>query len=105
MPGKNTPLFEAFQKGEFELTSPHERLLEIGMMLKNLEVTSRVCFDHNYNTLYREGNHLVPLMSQDYNGYKFPEEKEAVLELVNNGLQMDEKLLYDIREGAGVLGL
>ncbi len=104
-PGKNTPIFEACQRGEFELTSPHERLMEIGLMIKNLEVTSRVCFDHNYNTLYRSGNGLVPLMSQDYNGYKFPEEKEAVLELINKGLQMDESLFYDVREGAGILGL
>ncbi|MFC2070919.1 hypothetical protein ACFLTB_07120, partial [Chloroflexota bacterium] len=105
VPSKNTPLIEAYRSGEFELTSPQERLLEIGLLIKNLEVTSRVCFDHNNNTLYRSENSLIPLMTQDYNGYKFPEEKETVLELVNKGLKMDESLLYDVRERAGLLSI
>ncbi len=49
VPISNTPMFEAYQRGEYELTSPHERLLEIGLLVKNLQVTSRVCFDHNMN--------------------------------------------------------
>jgi len=105
VPGRNTPLYEAYKKGEFELTSAYDRLLEIGLLIKNLDVTSRVCFDHNYNTLYRAGNTLVPLMSHDYSGYKFPEEKETVLELIDKGLQMDEGVLFDIRQGAGILGI
>jgi len=91
VPRPNTPLLEAYEKGEFELTSPHERLLEIGLMVKNLEVTSRVCFDHNLNPSYWSGNRLIPLLKQDYNGYKFPEEKETVLEIINRGLQIDEE--------------
>ena len=105
VPGRNTPLYEAYKKGEFELTSAYDRLLEIGLLIKNLDVTSRVCFDHNYNTLYRSGDTLVPLMSHDYNGYKFPEEKETVLGLIDNGLQMDEGVLFDVRQGAGILGI
>jgi radical SAM superfamily enzyme YgiQ (UPF0313 family) len=102
---KNTPLMEAHLKGELELTSPHERLLEIGLMIKNLDVTSRVCFDHTYNTLYRSGQYYIPLMAQDYNGYKFPEEKGIVLELVNKGLGMDESLLFDVRKNPEALGI
>ncbi len=103
--GDNTPLFEAYQRGEFELTSPHERLREIKLMIENLQVTSRVCFDHNNNASYWSGNRLVPLMKQDYNGYKFPEEKEVVLELINKGLELDEKVFLDVRDSVGILSL
>ncbi len=98
VPRYNTPMFEAYQKGEFELTSPHERLREIGLMIENLQVTSRVCFDHNLNPSYRSGNSLIPLLKQDFSGYKFPEEKELVLELINEGLQMDETAFTDAKD-------
>ncbi len=98
VPRHNTPLFEAYQKGEFELTSPHERLQEIRLMIENLQVTSRVCFDHHLNPLHRSGNGLIPLLKQDYNGYKFPEEKGEVLELINKGLQLDENTFIDAKD-------
>ncbi len=104
-PGKNSPLYNSFKSGEFELTSPHERLLEIGLLIKNLDITGRVCFDHAYNPLYRSGDYYVPLMAQDYEGYKFPEQKETVLELINKGLSMDESLLLDAKNGRDVLGI
>lgn len=90
VPRANTPIMEAYRSGEFELTTPHERLMEIGLLVKNLNVTSRVCFDHQLNPMYWKGNKLIPLLKQDYDGYKFPEEKQLVLETINNGLQMDE---------------
>ncbi len=105
VPIGNTPMFEAYQRGEYELTSPHERLLEIGLLVKNLQVTSRVCFDHNMNLSYRSGGNLIPLMKQDYGGYKFPEEKETVLELVNRGLKMDEAAFVDVRNIVGIAHL
>lgn len=98
VPRYDTPMFEAYQKGEFELTSPHERLQEIRLMIENLQVTSRVCFDHNLNPSYWSGNSLIPLLKQDYNGYKFPEEKEVVLELINEGLQLDEMAFIDAKD-------
>ncbi len=98
VPRPDTPMLEAYQKGEYELTSPHERLQEIKLMIENLQVTSRVCFDHNLNTSYRVGGRLIPLMKQDYNGYKFPEEKEEVLEIINEGLQMDETVFVDMKD-------
>ncbi|MBM2824789.1 MAG: Radical superfamily protein [Dehalococcoidales bacterium] len=98
VPRPNTPIFEAYQKGEFELTSPHERLAEIKLMIDNLQVTSRVCFDHNLNPSYRSGNRLIPLLKQDYDGYKFPEEKGVVLELIEQGLKLDEKGFVHARD-------
>ena len=98
VPGYNTPMFEAYQKGEFELTSPHERLREIGLMIEKLQVTSRICFDHNRNPSVWVGNRLVPLLKQDYDGYKLPEEKEVVLELINKGLQLDETAFIDVKD-------
>ncbi|MFC1862288.1 hypothetical protein ACFLX6_03270, partial [Chloroflexota bacterium] len=94
----NTPMFEAYQKGEYALESPRELLREIRLMIGNLQVTSRVCFDHNMNPSYRSGNSLIPLLKQDYGGYKFPEEKPVVLDLINNGLQLDEKAFVDAKD-------
>ncbi len=98
VPSYNTPIFEAYQKGEFELTSPHERLREIRLMIENLQITSRVCFDHNRNPSYWSENGLIPLLKQDYNGYKFPEEKEVVLQLISKGLQLDEAAFIDAKD-------
>jgi len=102
VPINNTPMFEAYRRGEYELTSPYERLHEIKLLIENLQVTSRVCFDHNLNPSYISGNRLIPLLTQDYNGYKFPEEKETVLELINQGLQIDEQDFVGARDMAGI---
>ncbi|MFH0769214.1 MAG: radical SAM protein [Chloroflexota bacterium] len=102
IPRYDTPMFQAYEKGEFELTSPHERLQELELMIENLQVTSRVCFDHSLNPSYRSGGMLVPLLKQDYSGYKFPQEKEMVLELIKKGLQMDEAAFVDARDLIGI---
>ncbi|MFC1954291.1 radical SAM protein [Chloroflexota bacterium] len=102
VPIDNTPLLEAYQGGEFELTSPHERLQEIKLMIEELDVSSNVCFTHPFNTSYRSGGMFVPLMNQDYDGYKFPEEKALVLELIDKGLQLNEKAFLDIKDIAGI---
>ncbi|MFC2014538.1 radical SAM protein [Chloroflexota bacterium] len=101
MPSSRTPLLEAYRKGEFEITSPHESLREIRLMIENLEVSSRVCFDHNLNPSYRSGNNYVPLLKHDFNGYKFPEEKNLVLGLIDEGLKMDEEVFLDIKDFIG----
>ncbi len=101
IPSSHTPLLESYRRGEFELTSPHERLREIRLFIDNLEVSSGVCFDHNLNPSYRTENGLTPLLKQDYDGYKFPGEKAAVLELIDKGLQMDEKVFADVRDSVG----
>jgi len=127
VPRKATPLFEQWKKGEFQLLSPPEELREIGMMIENLNITGRVCFDHFINPHYkvdagyvwnpyvkirnpnirredlrigsasqnqqhRYHPRYVWVFKQDYDGYKFPEEKPTVLELVKKGLDVDESL-------------
>ena len=103
VPMYNTPMFEAYRKGEFELTSQHERLREIKLMIENLQGTSRVCFDHSRNPSYRLGNRFIPLLKQDYSGYKFPEEKQAVLDLIIKGLEIDEKAFISASDMIGTL--
>lgn len=76
VPRRGTPLFEECEKGKFELTSSHERLREIRMLLENLDVTSRLCFDHFVNAWYREPHRNYLLFQRDFEGYKLPEEKK-----------------------------
>ena len=38
------------------------------------------------------------LFHMDYEGYKFPEEKPRVLELIHEGLMVDESRHIDIKE-------
>ena len=92
VPRKATPLFEEWKKGEFQLLSPHEELREIGMMIESLDIKGKVCFDHFINPAYKVGSSYVWLFKQDYDGYKFPDEKPRVLELVTQGLEIDESL-------------
>lgn len=92
IPRKATPLYEEWKRGEFQLLSPHEELREIQIMIENLNVKGRVCFDHFINPAYRTDYGYVWLFKQDYNGYKFPEEKPIVLELIKRGLEIDESL-------------
>lgn len=95
VPRHNTPLFEAYKRGEFKLTSPHERLEELRLFIANLEVTSRVCFDHVMNGWYKRNRE--PLFSRDYEGYKFPADKEKVLEIIEEGLEIEESFHMDAR--------
>lgn len=76
LPG--TPLADEYAAGEFEPLSRYEVMGEIGALIEGLDVTSRVCFDHFANP---------PIFRQDWEGYKFPEEKAAVLDLVDRALE------------------
>lgn len=102
VPIKNTPMFEAYRNGEYRLTSPHERLREFQLLIENLQVTSRVCFDHNLNPSYRSENRLVPLLTQDHSGYQFPEQKDTVLELINQGFAINEESFIGAHDMAGI---
>jgi radical SAM superfamily enzyme YgiQ (UPF0313 family) len=73
-----TPVWDEYAAGEFEPLSRYEVLGEIGALIEGLDVTSRVCFDHYANP---------PIFRQDWEGYRFPEEKAAVLELVQRALE------------------
>jgi radical SAM superfamily enzyme YgiQ (UPF0313 family) len=74
----STPLWDEYAAGKFEPLSRHDAVAEIGALIEGLDVSSRVCFDHHANP---------PIFRQDWEGYKFPEEKAAVLELIDRALE------------------
>jgi radical SAM superfamily enzyme YgiQ (UPF0313 family) len=100
VPRPNTPLFDEYQRGELQISSPHERLRELKIMIEALTVTSRVCFDHMMNAWRRES--VEPLFTQDYEGYKFPEEKGKVLELIEEGLCINESMHINAKDMAAM---
>jgi radical SAM superfamily enzyme YgiQ (UPF0313 family) len=100
VPRPNTPSFDEYQAGGFQLTSPHERLRELRTMIAALTVTSRLCFDHMMNAWHKESGEL--LFTQDYEGYKFPEEKERTLKLIEEGLRVSESMHLDVRHLVGM---
>ena len=72
-----TALRDEFERGEFEPLTRREILEEIGSMVEALDVSGRLCFDHMANP---------PIFQQDWEGYKLPEEKGAVLGLIHGAL-------------------
>jgi hypothetical protein len=74
-------------------------------MIQDLNVAGRVCFDHFLNAWYRDGDRQRTLFKQDYNGYKFPEEKDLVLELIEEGLELDESVHIHVEELIGLRSL
>ena len=58
-------------------------------MMENLDVTAKVCFDHAANYWLNRNGRI--LFSQSYEGYKFPEEKARVLDLIDEGLKANNK--------------
>jgi radical SAM superfamily enzyme YgiQ (UPF0313 family) len=98
VPRKGTPLYEEWKRGTFELLSPHEELREIRMMVEHLEITGKLCFDHFINPAYKTVLGIAWLFKQDYDGYKMPEEKAKVLEIIDNGLKIDESLYVRAEE-------
>jgi len=96
VPRPGTEIFEEYKAGRLHISSPHERLEELRVMIENLNVTSRVCFDHNMNSWTNRLGGL--LFSQDYEGYKFPEEKPRVMALIYEGLEVEESRHVDIKE-------
>jgi len=89
-PRINTPMYEDYVKGVIKLSSPHQRLKELKTFIENLNVTSRLVFDHFMNPAYHDDGSLVHLFKQDYEGYKLPEEKDHLLKLIDYGLGIDE---------------
>jgi len=102
VPGPGTPLYEEYSKGGFKLSSPYERLREIKTLVENLNVKSRLCFDHFLNSWYRDSTHRNTLFKQDYEGYKLPEEKTEVLKLIGEGLRIDESVHIHVKDVIGM---
>jgi radical SAM superfamily enzyme YgiQ (UPF0313 family) len=105
MVGPGLPLYEDYDTGAFELSSPHERLREVRTFVEYLNVTSRLCFDHFLNAWYQDAGRRQTLFKQDYNGYKLPEEKELVLELIDRGLATEEPAHIHVKEMIGLTHL
>ena len=87
-PNPLTPLFEEWTSGNFELLSPYGYLREMKMMVEDLKFNGRLCFDHAMN--FWRGRDGRPLFRMDYGGYKFPEERDEVLDLIGEGLKIKE---------------
>ncbi len=88
-PVPGTPLFDRYESGEFQGLSALEQLMELRLMVKELNVTSKLCFDHAMN--YWPGKDHRILFSHSYEGYKLPEEKPRVLALIEEGIQTQEE--------------
>lgn len=88
VPSPRTPIYEDLDQGRLKVSSRHDRLEELRVTMEGLDVTSRVCFDHMMNSWRNKYGGL--LFHQDYEGYKFPEEKQRVLELIQEGLAVGE---------------
>jgi len=83
-PIPSTPLHEAWSRGETVLQTEKEQLRELRVTLDELDVTSRVCFDHAGNA-WRDGTGGL-LFTHGYEGYRFPDEKQRVLERIDRVL-------------------
>ena len=92
VPRPGTPMFEEWRRGALKLLTPHELLKEMMEMIGGLEVTGRICFDHFINGL------IDPFISQDYSGYKLPEQKKIVLKELERGLEADESRWAAVEE-------
>jgi radical SAM superfamily enzyme YgiQ (UPF0313 family) len=85
VPSPESPIFEEFQSGEVHLLTGEEQLRELKIMIEELDVTSKVCFDHAGNYWRNRRGHL--LFTQDYEGYPFPDQKMKVLALIEEGIE------------------
>ena len=97
-PSPGSPLIDAQTKGEFQMLTPRGQLIELRLMIKTLKVTSKVCFDHALN--FWQGRQGGLLFSQGYEGYQFPDEKPLVLELIEEGIEVQKDT--PIKDGAGI---
>lgn len=80
-----TPIAREVAERTFQLLTPGEQLRELRLTMEELSFTGRVCFDHAGN--YWKDRHGRHLFSLSYEGYKFPEEKQTVLNRIDEGLK------------------
>lgn len=78
VPVPNTPLYEDYTKGEFQLLSPHEALKEIRLLIEHLDCQgSTVLSDHVSNYWNVQG--------------RLPEDKDKMLKEIEQALTIDER--------------
>ena len=85
-----TPLHQEYEAGRFQAMSLLDVTREIRALVEHLEITGRLCFDHFSNP---------PFLRMDWEGYKFPEEKEEVLSTIDSALERRQAHLPN--EGLG----
>ncbi len=90
-----TELYHLKESGRFKMTSPHERLEEIKLVVELLDVSSILCFDHFLNGWRGRDGQL--LFDTSFTGYKLPDEQEYVLRLIEEGLKVPESKHFDPR--------
>lgn len=85
------PLYEKIQKGEFELQSEEEMIVEERLLIENLEAKSYFTSDHILNLLGELEGQL-------------PEEKERLLGIIDRFLSLpkEEKLNFCVGRRAGI---
>lgn len=88
-PWNGTPLYDEWACGDFEMQTAREQLNELKVTMAELTVTSKVCFDHAAN--YWQNRRGGQLLSLGYEGYQFPEEKQRVLDLIEEGLEVNNE--------------
>jgi hypothetical protein len=66
--------------------------MELKVMIEGLNVTSKVCFDHVGNSW--RGIQGGLLFTHSYEGYKFPEHKKRVLQLIQEGMEVSQHTLH-----------
>jgi len=88
-PWPGTPLAREMAEQAFEMLTPAEQLRELRLTVQELSVTGRVCFDHAGN--FWKNRQGLYLFTHSYEGYKFPEEKQAVLDLIDEGLKAGDR--------------
>jgi hypothetical protein len=89
-PAPGTPMYQEAEVGAYQALTPHEQMIELRLMMEELNVTSRVCFDHAGNYWTDRRGRL--LFTHDYEGYQFPEEKQKVLDRIAEGLLADNEM-------------
>jgi 2-iminoacetate synthase ThiH len=83
-PWPGTPIYDECERGELTLLTPEKQLEELKLMVQELDVTSKLCFDHANNYWTDRDGQL--LFTHSYEGYQMPEKKEKVLEIIDKGI-------------------
>jgi radical SAM superfamily enzyme YgiQ (UPF0313 family) len=83
-PWPATPIYHEYEQGELTLLTPEEQLEELKLMVQELDVTSKLCFDHANNYWTDQDGQL--LFTHSYEGYQMPEKKQKALEIIEKGI-------------------
>ncbi len=74
VPVPNTPLWQAFRNGEFQLLSPYEALSELRILIEGITCRCRFLTDHISNYIWLDG--------------RLPDDKEKMIEAIDKALKL-----------------